>query len=44
MPADGSHNILNILEVNYMYKVNNLSFVNKCLLLDVPPFFADEYK
>ena len=43
-PADDLHDMLNVLKVNDMYTVNILSFVNKCLLLDIPPIFADNFK
>ena len=34
-------NMLYILKVNDTYAKNSLSFVNRCLLLDAPPAFAD---
>ena len=44
MPTDDLHAMLNILKVNDMFKTNILSFVNRCLLFDVPPVFYDYFK
>ena len=43
-PTDDLHAMLNILKVNDMFKTNILSFVNRCLLFDVPPVFYDYFK
>ena len=43
-PTDDLHNMLNISKVNGVYEMNVLFFVQKCLLLDVPPVLADHFK